>query len=137
VRRQNYREFLLDLARRAGAAGASFGTYLLSADAGHASQGARVLFGVSPEEHARIVGELSGEGSSSDGQARKIVDALRDIESQRFALLLDPRPETVLLRHGLLHRSKLVIGQAVGAIAMLGDNDGARRYARSVHVLVG
>ena len=137
VRRENYRKFLVDLIERECPAGVKPSTFLTSAKAVEAIGPVRAFFGISEEEHARIVGEIAEDETRVIDNARTMLEKLRELEIIRLSLVFDSRPEALLVRHALLLKQKALIPEMVGMIASIGDLQVARTFAQSLYVLAG
>ena len=137
MRRENYRTYLLTLMQNARAAGVTAAGYLASAAMVRATEPARALFNISDEDHARIAAEVSQDRSMFTARLGLVLEALRELEASRFSLRFEERPEARLLRHALLLKQKIIIGEAVSLLASLGDPRGVRPFAQSLHALVG
>ena len=101
VRHENYRKFLGDLVQQGLAAGVKPAAYLASARAVDAIKPVRVLFSISDDDHERVAREVAGDETRFIEGAGRLLDALRQIEVNRFSLVFDPRPESLLVRHAL------------------------------------
>ena len=137
LRQDNYRKFLVDLVEQGLAAGLTPTAYLASPRAREAIKPARALFGISDEDHARIAGDVTRDESHFADAARRVLDALRELEVARFSLVFDGRPEAPLVRRALLEKERPLIREIVGLVAAIGDETMARSLAQSVHALVG
>jgi hypothetical protein len=137
LRHDNYRKFLVDQIEQGLAAGLTPAAYLASPRGREAIKPARALFGISDEDHARIAGEVTRDESRFADAARRVLDALREIEVARFSLVFDGRPEAPLVRRALLEKERPLIREIVGLVAAIGDERTARSLAQSVHALAG
>ncbi len=137
LRRDNYRAFLLDLVRQSQGSGASPASYLKSSSAQSAIERMRAFFGISEEEHGRVIAELSHDDARFVDSARKLLEAFRQTEVLRFSLAPDKRPEARLARHALMLRQRLLIHEIVNVVAGVTDPQYARSIAQSVYALAG
>ena len=137
VRRENYRTFLVDLVQRDCPAGVKPARYLASAKALEAIAPVRTFFGISEEDHARIVGEISDDQARVIETATNMLEKLRGLEIVRLSLVFDARPEVPVLRHALLLKERGLIREMVGIVASIEDQPVARSFAQSVYVLAG
>ncbi len=137
VRQENYRKFLVDLVQQGLAAGIMPDAYLASAPALEAIRPVRVLFGISDEDHARLVGDVThGQDWVLEG-AQSALKRLCQIETARFSLSLDPRPEALLVRHALLLRQRPLISETANLVASIAEHRVASSIAQSLYALVG
>jgi hypothetical protein len=137
LRQENYRSFLVDLVEQGLAAGVKPAAHLASPRALDAIRSARALFGISDDVHARIAGDVTRDESRFSDAARRLLDALGELEVARFSLLFDGRPEALLVRHALLEKARPLIREIVGLAAAIGDERIARSLAQSIHALTG
>ncbi len=137
IRRENYRKFLADLVQRECPAGVKPADYLASAEALEAIGPVRTFFGISEDDHARIVGELAEDETRVIESARNMLEKLRELEIARLSLVFDSRPEALLVRHAVLLKQKVLIREMVSIIASIGDREIARSFAQSLYVLTG
>jgi CRP-like cAMP-binding protein len=137
VRRENYRKFVADLIERECPAGMKPATLLASAKAREAIDPVRAFFGISEEEHARIVGEIAEDETRIIDNARTMLEKLRDLEIVRLSLVFDSRPEGLLTRHALLLKQKALMPEIVRIVASIGDQQVACTFAQSLYVLAG
>jgi CRP-like cAMP-binding protein len=137
VRRENYRTFLADLVQRECPAGVKPGNYLASVAAQEAIAPVRTFFGISEEDHARIVGEIGEDQTQVIETARNMLEKLRELEIVRLSLVFDLRPEAPLLRHALLLKERGLIREMVDIVASIDDQQVARSFAQSIFVLGG
>ncbi len=137
VRRENYRKFLADLVHRECPAGVTPARYLASAPALDAIGPVRTFFGISEEDHARIIGEIGADETHVITSAQSLLEKLRELEIGRLSLVFDSRPEGLLIRHALLLKQKALIPELVSIIASIGDRQVARSFAQSLYVLAG
>ena len=137
VRRENYRRFLVDLAEQGLAAGATPAAYLASPQALTAMEPVRTLYGVSDEEHARILRDIAHDETRFAATAQNVLEKIRDLEVVRFSLSFDLRPQALLVRHALLLRQKTLILEVVSIVASIADQHVARSLAQTLHVLLG
>jgi len=137
VRRENYRRFLVDLAEQGLAAGATPAAYLASPQALTAMEPVRTLYGVSDEEHARILRDIAHDETRFAATAQNVLEKIRDLEVVRFSLSFDLRPQALLVRHALLLRQKTLIREVVSIVASIADQHVARSLAQTLHVLLG
>jgi CRP-like cAMP-binding protein len=137
VRRDNYRKFLADLVQRECPAGVNPKIYLASPEALEAIQSVRAFFGISEDDHARIVGEIAEDETRVIECARNMLEKLRELEIARLSLVFDSRPEASLVRHALLLKQKALIREIVSIVASIGDLQIARSFAQSLYVLAG
>jgi len=137
VRRENYRKFLGDLVQRECPAGVKTATYLASAEALEAIGPVRTFFGMSEEDHARVVGEIAEDETRVVESAQNMLEKLRELEVARASLVFDSRPEALLVRHALLLKQKALIPEMVSIVGSIGDQQIARSFAQSLYVLTG
>ena len=137
VRRENYRKFLADLVQRECPAGVKPAKYLASAEALEAIEPVRTFFGISEDDHARLVGEIAADETRIVGNAQNMLEKLRDLEIARLSLVFDSRPEALLVRHALLLKQKALVPEIVRIVASIGDQQTARTFAQSLYVLAG
>jgi hypothetical protein len=137
VRRENYRKFLADLVQRECPAGVNPAKYLASGEALEAIGPVRTFFGISEEDHARIVGEIDDDETRVVDGARNMLEKLRELEIARLSLVFDSRSEALLIRHALLLKQKALIRDVVSIIGSIGDREIARSFAQSLYVLAG
>ena len=137
VRRENYRKFLVDLVQRECPAGVKTATYLASAEALEAIGPVRTFFGMSEEDHARVVGEIAEDETRVVESAQNMLEKLRELEVARASLVFDSRPEALLVRHALLLKQKALIPEMVSIVGSIGDQQIARSFAQSLYVLTG
>jgi hypothetical protein len=137
VRRENYRRFLVDLAEQGLAAGAAPAAYLASPQALTAMEPVRTLYGVSDDEHARIVRDIAHDETHFAATAQNALEKIRNLEVVRFSLSFDLRPQALLVRHALLLRQKALVRETVSIVASIADQRVARSLAQTLHVLLG
>ncbi len=137
VRRDNYRKFLTDLVERDCPPSVRPADFLATAEALEAAAPVRSFFGISDEDHARIVGEIGGDETRVIDSARGMLEKLRELEIVRFSLIVDPRPEALLIRHTLLMTQRGLIREIVSIVASIADLQIARSFAQSLYVLRG
>ncbi len=137
VRQENYRKFLVDLVQQGLAAGILPETYLASAPALEAVRPVRVLFGISDQDHARLVGDITHSQDWVLEGAQSALNLLGQIEAARFSLSFDPRPEALLIRHALLSRQRPLASETVNLVASIGERQTACSLAQSLYALVG
>jgi Cyclic nucleotide-binding domain len=137
LRRDNYRNFLLDLAQQGLASGASPSSCLESPSARSAIARLRAFFGISEEEHGRVIAEVTHDDARFVDNARKLLEAFREMEVYRFSLAADKRPEGRIARHALLLRQRLLIHEIVNVVACLTHPQFARSIAQSTYALAG
>lgn len=137
LRRENYRRFMLDLVQQGLANDVRPAAYLATPAAAKEIDLVRSFFGVSEEEHARILAEVTHDDARFVDGARKLLDAFRQIEAFRFSLASDSRPEARLARHALLLRQQHLIHEIVTAVASIDALEVARSYAQSLYALAG
>ena len=137
VRSENYRRFLVDLVEQGLAAGHPPAVYLTSPQAREAMEPVRVLYGISDDEHARLVHDIAQDETRLAATARNVLEKIRDLEIARFSLSCDLRPEALLIRHALLLRQKVLICEMACIVASIEESQAARSLAQSVYVLVG
>jgi CRP-like cAMP-binding protein len=137
LRRENYRRFLVDLAEQGLAAGATPEAYLASPQALSAMEPVRALYGVSDDEHARIIRDIAHDETRFAATAQNVLEKIRDLEVARFSLSFDLRPQALLFRHALLLRQKTFIREVVSVVASIADQHVARSLAQTLHVLLG
>ncbi|MBV8439148.1 MAG: cyclic nucleotide-binding domain-containing protein [Hyphomicrobiales bacterium] len=135
LRRDGYRKFLVDLAQRGLASNAPPAVYLASPAAAKEIELLRGAFGVSEEEHARILAEVTHDDARYVENALKLLDAFREVEAFRFSLSSDGRPEARLVRHALLLRLMHLIHDVVAVVASIDAADVARSVAQTVYML--
>jgi len=137
VRRENYRKFLTDLVERDCPPSVRPADFLATSKALEAAAPVRSFFGISDEDHARIVGEIGGDETRIIDSARAMLEKLRELEIVRFSLIVDPRPEALLIRQTLLMTQRGLIREIVSIIASIADLQIARSFAQSLYVLRG
>jgi CRP-like cAMP-binding protein len=137
VRRLNYRKFLADLVQRECPAGIKPETYLASAEALEALGPVRTFFGISEDDHARIVSGIAEDQTRVVESAQNMLEKLRELEIARLSLVFDSRPEALLVRHALLLKQRVLIREIVSIVASIGDQQIARSLAQSLYVLAG
>jgi CRP-like cAMP-binding protein len=137
VRRENYRRFLVDLAEQALAAGATPAAYLVSPQALTAMEPVRTLYGVSDDEHACIVRDITHDETRFTATAQNVLEKIRNLEVVRFSLSFDLRPQALLVRHALLLKQKTLIRETVSIVASIAEQHVARSLAQTLHVLLG
>ena len=137
VRRENYRRFLVDLAEQGLAAGATPTAYLACPQALTTMEPVRAFYGVSDDEHARIVRDIALDETRFAATAQNVLEKIRDLEVVRFSLSFDLRPQALLVRHALLLRQKTLIREVVSIVASIADQRVARSLAQTLHVLLG
>ena len=137
LRRENYRSFMLDLVQQGLAKDERPAAYLASPAAAKEIDLLRSFFGISEDEHARILAEVTHDDARFVDGARKLLDAFRQIEAYRFSLACDDRPEARLVRHALLLRQQHLIHEIVTAVASIDALDVARSFAQSLYALAG
>ncbi|MBV8912944.1 MAG: cyclic nucleotide-binding domain-containing protein [Acetobacteraceae bacterium] len=137
MRHENYRKFLLSLVQHARATGIRADEYLADAEGLQAAEPARALFNISDDDHARIAAEVARDETASTEHVLLVLGALRELETARFSLRLDERPEARLLRHGLLLKQRVVIREIVSLLASIDDPRRRRPFAQSLRALVG
>src|SRR5271165_56885 len=137
LRCDNYRKFLLDLIQQGLAEGAQPAAYLASPAAMKEIVLLRGFFGISEDEHARILAEVTHDDARFVDGARKLMNAFRQIEAFRFSLVSDSRPEARLVRHALVLRQKLLIREIVTVVASIDAPGVARSFAQSIYTLAG
>jgi hypothetical protein len=135
VRRDNYRKFLADLVQRECPTGVKPATFLATAKAVEAIEPVRTFFGISEEDHARLVGEIASDETRVVENAQNMLEKLRELEIERLSLVFDAQPEALLVRHALLLKQKLLIREMVNIVASIGDRATARSFAQSLYVL--
>ena len=137
IRIDNYRDYLYGLLETQLPAGMTPRVFLASEKAVTASRPFRDLYGISEEEHEKIVADITNDGSKLTELAKKHVSAICSMEAQRFSLSFDHRPESRLLCQALLLRQRGLLGDTVNLIASIEDPESARSLAQSVHALMG
>jgi hypothetical protein len=137
IRQNNYREYLASVVQKGAAAGVEPHIYLAREDVADSLRPLRTLYGISDETHERILSEITRDASSAIRACEKVIDAIRDIEINRYSLLDDPRSESRLLRQTLLQRQQRLVREAVNLIAPIKDVAAARQLAQSIYVLIG
>jgi hypothetical protein len=137
VRRDSYRSFLVNLVERRCPAGVRPEEFLATAEAIEATDPIRTLFGISDEDHARIVGEISGDETRVVEKAGAMLEKLRELEIIRFSLIVDQRPEALLIRHTLRLKQRGLIREIVTIVTSIADLKTARSFAQSLYVLRG
>jgi CRP-like cAMP-binding protein len=137
VRRDNYRKFLADLVQRECPAGVKPAKYLASAEALEAAGPVRAFFGISEDDHARIVSDIAEDDTRVIESAQGMLERLRELEIARLSLVFDSRPEALLVRHALLLKQKAFVREMVSIFASIGDRQVARSFAQSLYVLAG
>jgi CRP-like cAMP-binding protein len=137
VRRENYRKFLADLVERECPAGVKPAEFLVSPEAASAITPVRAFFGISEEDHARIIAEIGDDEGRLISSARSLLERLREIEVARLSLVFDSRPEALLIRQALLLKQKALIPELVSIISSIGEVPMARSFAQSLYVLAG
>jgi CRP-like cAMP-binding protein len=137
VRRDSYRRFLVDLVEQRCPAGVRVEEFLATAEAIEAAAPVRTLFGISDEDQARIVSEISGDDKRVVEKARGMLEKFRELEIIRFSLVVDPRPEALLIRHTLRLKQRGLIREIVTIVISITDLPTARSFAQSLYVLRG
>jgi hypothetical protein len=137
LRRENYRSFMLGLVQQGLANDVRPAAYLASPAAAKEIDLLRSFFGISEDEHARILAEVTHDDARFVDGARKLLDAFRQIEVFRFSLASDDRPEARLARHALLLRQEHLIHDIVTAVASIDALEVARSFAQSIYALAG
>jgi CRP-like cAMP-binding protein len=137
VRRENYRKFLTDLVQRECPASVKPANFLASAEALEAIGPVRTFFGISEEDHARIVSEIADDETRVVASAQSLLEKLRELEIARLSLVFDSRPEGLLVRHALRLKQKVLIREMVGMLPSIGDRQVSRSFAQSLYVLGG
>ena len=137
LRTENYRDYLYGLIETQMPAGMTPAGFFSTEAVVAASKPFRTLYGISDEDHERIVGEITRDGSRLADLAKRQVSAICNMEAQRFSLSFDPRPESRLLRHGLLNRQRRLLRDTVNLIASIEDVGIGRSLAQAVHALMG
>ena len=137
VRRDSYRRFLVDLVEQRCPAGVKSEEFLATAEAIEAAAPVRTLFAISDEDHARIVSEISGDEKRVIEKASGMLEKFRELEIIRFSLIVDPRPEALLIRHTLRLKERGLIREIVTIVTSITDLQTARSFAQSLYVLRG
>ena len=137
VRTENYRDYLYGLIESQMPSGVTPLFFLASREVMVASRPFRTLYGISDDDHARIVAEITNDSSKFAESAKKHVSAIAGMEAQRFSLSFDTGPEARLLCHALLLRQRRLLRDTVNLIASIEDLKAARSLAQSVHTLMG
>jgi hypothetical protein len=137
VRRENYRKFLVNLVERQCPPGVKPTQYLASEPALAEAAPVRAFFGISDEDHDRIVAEIGGDERRAIDNAAGMLERLRELEISRFSLIGDPRPEALLIRHTLRLTQRGLVREIVSIVASIGDVQTARSFAQSLYVLRG
>ena len=137
VRRENYRKFLVDLVERECPVGVKPANFLASPEALDAIGPVRTFFGISEEDHARIVSEIADDETRVVASAQSLLEKLRELEIARLSLVFDSRPEGLLVRHALRLKQKVLIREMVGMLPSIDDRQVARSFAQSLYVLGG
>ena len=137
VRRDSYRRFLVDLVEQRCPAGVKLEEFLATAEAIEAAAPVRTLFGISDEDQARIVSEISGDEKRVIEKASGMLEKFRELEIIRFSLIVDPRPEALLIRHTLRLKQRGLIREIVTIVTSITDLQTARSFAQSLYVLRG
>lgn len=137
TRRENYRQFLLDLVHRGLQSGALPAQCLASPDAEGAIKPVRALFGISEEEHAAIVSDITQDEARLVERERKLLDSVRELEAARFSLSLDPQPEARLIQRAFLTRQRLLVRGIVNLAASIGDRDLGTETIRFLDAVLG
>lgn len=137
VRRKNYQSFLSDLVEQGLAAGFSPEAYLASPQALEAMEPVRALYGISDDEHARLLRDIAHDQTRLGAGAQNVLDKIRLLEVTRFSLSSDPRPEALLIRHALQLKQKTLAREVMSLIASIEDHKVARSLAQSLYVLLG
>lgn len=137
VRHENYRNFLIELTQQGLAAGIMPADYLATAPAVEAVRPVRVLFGISDQDHARLVGDVTRSQDWVLEGAQASLNLLGQIEAVRFSLSFDRRPEALLVRHALRLRQQPLISETANLVAAVGDRHIASSLAQSLYALVG
>jgi hypothetical protein len=135
LRRENYRKFLLDLIQQGLAEGVQPAAYLASPAAMKEIIPLRGLFGISEDEHARILAEVTHDDARFVDNAHKLLDAFCRMEVFRFSLASDDRPEARLARHALLLRQRLLIQEFATVTSSIDAPGVARSFAQSLYTL--
>lgn len=137
VRRENYRKFLVDLVEQGLADGITPAAYLASPAALEAMGPVRTLYGISDEEHARLLRDIAHDQIRFAATAQNVLEKIRILEVARFSLTCDLRPEALLLRHALLLRQKALIREMVCLVSSIEEHQVKRSLAQSLYVLLG
>jgi hypothetical protein len=137
VRRDNYRRFLADLVQRDCPSGVKPADYLASAEALAAIEPVRAFFGISEEDHARIIGDIAQDETRVVENAQNMLEKLRELEIARLSLVFDSRPEASLIRHALLIKQKTLLRDMVSIVGSIDDRQMARSFAQSLYVVAG
>jgi hypothetical protein len=93
--------------------------------------------GISDEEHAALAAEITNDKDRLLERQRRLVYSLCGLESARFSLSCDRRPESLLIRHDLLQQQKLLIREAVGLTGSIGDPHAAGALAATIRAVAG
>jgi hypothetical protein len=136
IRVNNYRDYLYGVLESGVSAGITPRKLLASEKVVAASAPFRTLYGISEDDHEKIVAEITDDGSKFAESAKKMVAAICGMESQRFSLASDLRPEAQLVRHALLLRQLRLLRDTINLIALIEDSKIARSLAQSVHALM-
>ena len=128
---------MLDLIQQGLAAGVQPAAYLASLGPLKEIVRLREFFGVSEDEHARMLTEVTHDDARYVDHARKLMDAFRHVETLRFSLASDPRPESRLVRHALLLRQRLLIHEFATVVASIDAPEVAGSFAQSLYALSG
>ena len=137
IRLENYRAYLYDVLTSQMPAGMKPRVFLASHPVAAAVRPFRLMYGITDDEHDRIVADIAKDGSTIADWARKLVAAICENETQRFSLAFDLRPEARLICHALILRQRGLLRETVNLIASLDDAAIARSLAQSIYALMG
>jgi CRP-like cAMP-binding protein len=137
IRQNNYRDLVSTVMQKAVAAGVEPRLYFARNDVAESLRPLRSLFGIGEDLHGRIVDEVARDASAATRACERTIDAIREVEINRYSLAADTRPESRLLRRALLQKQKRLVREAANLVAPLEDLQLARRLAQSIYVLVG
>ncbi len=137
IRRDNYRQFLVDLIQRGLSAGIAPAQYLASPTAIDAFQPVKAMFNISDEEHARIVAGLTEDDSHFIDNAKAILAQIERVEIDRFSLSASEAAEPALLRHALVLKQKSLVRELFLWLASVRDDAAVLAIGRTLRALIG